>query len=67
MTNTKWKIINNNNIIIKQNIIANKKAYKKIILGKDGHMIKRIRESSQKELSKLFNKKIHLYINIKFQ
>ena len=67
VTNTKWKIINNNNIIIKQNIIANKKAYKKIILGKDGHMIKRIRESSQKELSKLFNKKIHLYINIKFQ
>ena len=39
-------------------------AYKKIILGKNGIMIKKIREYSQKELSKVFNKKIHLYLEV---
>ena len=35
-----------------------------IILGKKGITIKRIRESSQKEIENIFNTKIHLYLEV---
>ena len=44
-----FKILKNNDIKIKQKIIINQKRYKKIILGKKGEMIKKIREDSQKK------------------
>jgi len=59
-----FKILKNNDIKIKQNIIINQKRYKKIILGKKGEMIKKIREDSQKKMSKILDSKIHLYIEI---
>ena len=62
--NSKWKVIKNKNLVIHQVILIPKLAYKKIILGKNGIMIKKIREYSQKELSKIFNKKIHLYLEV---
>jgi len=60
----KWKIIEKKRIIIHQDILIPKKQYKKIILGKNGFMIKKIRIDSQKELLKFFNKKIHLYLKV---
>jgi len=59
-----FKILNNNDIKIKQKIIINQKRYKKIILGKKGEMIKKIREDSQKKMSQILNSKIHLYLEI---
>ena len=59
-----FKILKNNDIKIKQNIIINQKRYKKIILGKKGEMIKKIREDSQKKMSQILDSKIHLYIEI---
>jgi GTP-binding protein Era len=59
-----FKILKNNDIKIKQKIIINQKRYKKIILGKKGEMIKKIREDSQKKMSKILDSKIHLYIEI---
>ena len=59
-----FKILKNNDIKIKQNIIINQKRYKKIILGKKGEMIKKIREDSQKKMSQILNSKIHLYLEI---
>ena len=59
-----FKTLRNNDIKIKQKIIINQPRYKKIILGKKGEMIKKIREDSQKKMSKIFNAKIHLYIEI---
>ena len=38
--------------------------YKAIILGKNGQTIKKIRENSQKEISQIFNSKIHLYLEV---
>jgi GTPase Era involved in 16S rRNA processing len=40
------------------------KRYKKIILGKKGEMIKKIREDSQKKMSQILKAKIHLYLEI---
>jgi len=59
-----FKTLRNNDIKIKQKIIIKQPRYKKIILGKKGEMIKKIREDSQKKMSKIFNTKIHLYIEI---
>jgi GTP-binding protein Era len=59
-----FKTLKNNEIKIKQKIIINQKRYKKIILGKKGEMIKRIREDSQKKMSQILKAKIHLYLEI---
>jgi len=59
-----FKILKNNDIKIKQKIIINQKRYKKIILGKKGEMIKKIREDSQKKMSQILKAKIHLYLEI---
>ena len=61
---TNFKILKNNDIKIKQKIFINESRYKKIILGKKGAMIKRIREDSQKKMSHLLKKKIHLYLEL---
>mgnify|MGYP001449768367 FL=1 len=59
-----FKTLRNKDIKIKQKIIIKQPRYKKIILGKKGEMIKKIREESQKKMCKIFNAKIHLYIEI---
>jgi GTPase len=59
-----FKTLKNNDIKIKQKIFINQKRYKKIILGKKGEMIKKIREDSQKKMSQILNAKIHLYLEI---
>ena len=59
-----FKILKNNDIKIKQKIIINQPRYKKIILGKKGEMIKKIREDSQKKMSQILKAKIHLYLEI---
>ena len=65
--NKKWKMVKKNNLIIFQDILIKKRSYKKIILGKKGNMIKKIREKSQKKISEFFNKKTHLYLNVVYQ
>tara|TARA_B100000700_G_scaffold178206_1_gene196869 strand:- start:628 stop:1467 length:840 start_codon:yes stop_codon:yes gene_type:complete len=59
-----FKELNNSDIKIKQKILINEKRYKKIILGKKGSMIKKIREDCQKKIKNIFKKKIHLYIEL---
>jgi len=59
-----YKILKNSEIKIKQKIYINEKRYKKIILGKNGCMIKKIRENCQKKIKKVFGKKIHLYLEL---
>lgn len=61
---TQYKVLKNNDVKIKQKIIINVPRYKKIILGKKGQMIKRVREVTQNKISKIINKKTHLYIEI---
>lgn len=59
-----YKFLKNQDIKIKQKIYIKEKRYKKIILGKKGELIKKIREVCQKKMSRIFNKKIHLYLEI---
>ena len=64
ITNKIFKYLKNGDLKIKQNIEINNIRYKKIILGKNGEKIKEIRIKSQNYLSKLFNNRVHLYIQI---
>lgn len=61
---TNFKELSKSDIKIKQKILINEKRYKKIILGKKGSMIKKIREECQKKIKSIFKKKIHLYIEL---
>jgi GTP-binding protein Era len=61
---TQYKILKNKDVKIKQKIFVNEPRYKKIILGKKGEMIKKIREVSQKKMSQILKRKIHLYLEI---
>jgi GTP-binding protein Era len=59
-----YKLLKNNDIKIKQKILINENRYKKIILGKRGEMIKKIREDTQKKLSEVLKSRVHLYLEV---
>ena len=59
-----YKTLRNSDIKIKQKIHVSEKRYKKIILGKKGNMIKKIREDCQKKIKNLLKKRIHLYLEL---
>ncbi len=61
---TEYKFLKNNNIKIKQKILINENRYKKIIVGKKGIMIKKIREECQQKISDVFKKRTHLYLEV---
>ena len=63
----KWLINNDESLNIQQTIYINKQSYKPIILGKQGQNIKRIGTLARKELEKLLDCKIHLFLHIKLK
>ena len=63
----KWVINSDESLNIQQTIYINKHSYKPIILGKQGQNIKRIGTLARKELEKLLDSKIHLFLHIKFK
>ena len=63
----KWDIRSDKSINIQQTIFVNKSSYKPIILGKAGQNIKRICILARKDLEKLLDCKIHLYLFVKFK
>jgi len=63
----KWVINNDESVNIQQTIYINKQSYKPIILGKQGQNIKRIGTLARRELEKLLDCKIHLFLHIKLK
>ena len=63
----KWDVNSDESINIQQIIYINKQSYKPIILGKQGQNIKKIGTVSRKELEKLLETKVHLFLHIKFK
>ena len=61
---TNFKTLKNHDIKIKQKIIIKESRYKKIIIGRKGEMIRKIREDSQKKISQILNANIHLYLEV---
>ena len=63
----KWVVNPDESLNIQQVIYINKQSYKPIILGKQGQNIKRIGTLARKELEKLLECKIHLFLHIKLK
>ena len=63
----KWDIKPDDSFNIHQTIYINKNSYKPIILGKGGQNIKRIGILSRKEIEKLLDAKVNLFLFIKFK
>ena len=56
-----------NSITIHQNINVSKYNHKRIIIGKNGENLKKIGISSRKDLEKIFNKKVNLFLFVKIK
>ena len=63
--NDNWKELKDNSIRIEQVIYVQRESQKGIVLGSGGKIIKRIRTESQRELSDLFETKVHLFLHVK--
>ena len=62
--NQSYKYLKNGDLKIKQKLIIDNLRYRKIILGKKGEKIKKIREFSQIQISKILKCKTHLYLEV---
>ncbi len=62
--NINFKILKNKHIKIKQSIELRNIRHKPFLLGKKGEIIKKIRQTSQKEISDILKSKIHLYLQV---
>ena len=63
----KWDVKNDKSINIQQTIYVNKNSHKPIILGKSGQNIKRIGILARKDLEKLLDNNVHLFLFVKFK
>jgi GTP-binding protein Era len=63
--NDSYQIMENGHIKIHQTIFVQKESQKKIILGKNGKLIKQIGFDSRQEIAKIAGSVIHLYLFIK--
>ena len=63
--NDNWKVLKDNSSRIEQVIYVQRESQKGIVLGSGGKTIKRIRTESQRELSDLFETKVHLFLHVK--
>ena len=60
-----WEVFKDGSIKISQIIVVERENHKSIVLGKKGSRIKSIGEMSRKELSFIFDVKVHLMLHVK--
>ena len=64
VTTTNWEE-KENGIRIEQTIFVERAGIKPIVVGKGGTMIRKIGESARKELTKLFEQPVHLFLTVR--
>ncbi len=60
-----WEGFDNGDVKIVQIIYVARQAHKGIILGNQGQKVKMISERARKELEKILDRKVHLYLHVK--
>ncbi|GAM28720.1 hypothetical protein SAMD00019534_118960, partial [Acytostelium subglobosum LB1] len=60
-----WTKFNNGDLRIDQDLIVKKNSHKSTILGKDGVTIKSIYLEAKKDLERVFNRRVHLFLAVK--
>lgn len=63
--NEQWETFKNGDIKINQIIKVTTKSHKKIILGKNGSMIKEVGEKTRKEIKQIYGINVHLFLFVK--
>jgi GTP-binding protein Era len=61
----KWEELRDGSLKLYQAIIVLKDSHKSIVVGDKGSKIKSVGERSRKELQKVLNKKVHLFLYVK--
>ncbi len=62
-----WEEHRNGAVRIGQVIFVQRESQRKIVLGKGGQVIKAIGAASRQELSRMFDRKVHLFLHVKVQ
>ncbi len=65
VTTEKWEERKDGSVRIEQTVFVERDGQKKIVLGKDGSMIKAVSMAARTELSKLLETNIHLFLHVK--
>ena len=60
-----WTELSDGSLKINQIILVANKRYKGIVLGKKGEIVKWVSTSSRKELAKILNKRVHLFLRVR--
>jgi GTP-binding protein Era len=60
-----WKELRKGDIRIEQTIYVERESQRKIVLGKGGQIIKAIGEAARKEIAKIVEAKVHLFLFVK--
>lgn len=60
-----WEEFKNGSVKISQIIYVEKEGQKRILLGKQGHQVKYIRETAAKEIEELLGQPVHLFLHVK--
>ncbi len=60
-----WEEYRNGEVRIDQVIHIEKESQKGMVVGKGGQSIKRIREQAQSDLSEMFERKVHLFVQVR--
>jgi GTP-binding protein Era len=61
----KWENFDNGDVKIMQTIHVERSNQKSIVLGKGGQMLKRLGETTRKELQEALERKVHLILNVR--
>jgi GTPase len=62
---TDWKELKDGSVRIEQTIYVERDSQRKIVLGKGGQSIKKISSTSRQDLSKILDRKVHLFLFVK--
>eukprot|EP01132_Coremiostelium_polycephalum_P003107 gene3107-3885_t len=62
-----WTELPNGDLRIDHDLYVTKKSYKSSLLGAEGKTIKKIYWESRMQLEKIFNRKVHLFIDVKLK
>ncbi len=65
VTTESWELRKDKSITVRQIIYVERESQRKIILGKDGKVIKAIGQSARRELMDMLGQKVHLFLHVK--
>lgn len=67
VTTDQYETFKDGSVKISQTIVVSRETQKKIVIGKNGSMIKQIGQKARRELERLLDRKVHLFLFVKIK